>query len=110
MVAKVAKYEVLRFVGVPVITDASGNYQIKRDSNGGAKLHQWRIGKHTNGKYRGIGQVFLTENNMRVAIIESYEVPFKKRHNFTPMDRFLSEEVEPSLIEEAKSLKGDFDD
>ncbi|WP_395319426.1 DUF7671 family protein [Fructilactobacillus frigidiflavus] len=97
------KYNVLRFVGVPVEQDGSGNYQIKRDAHGEFKLHEWRIGKHTKGKFRQVGQVFLTENQMRVAILASFKVSFKKRHQYTPMARFLSDDVSPEVVSEAST-------
>lgn len=97
------KYDVLRFIGVPVEQDSSGNYQIKRDANHDFKLHEWRIGKHTKGKYRQVGQVFLTENQMRVAIVASSKVSFKKRHQYTPMARFLSDDVAPEVVTEAST-------
>lgn len=102
------KYEVLRFIGVPVEQDDSGNYQIKLDNKGDFKLHEWRIGKHTKGKFKNIGQVFLTENQMRVAIIASFKVSFKKRHHFTPMARFLSDDVDSEIVKQARvKLAGD---
>ncbi|WP_413628171.1 hypothetical protein R4B61_03040 [Fructilactobacillus vespulae] len=98
----VEKYKVLRFVGVPVVQNQQGEYEIKKDPQGGFKLHEWRIGKHTNGKFTGVGQVFLTENQMRVAIILSDDVSFKKRHQFTPMARFLTETVSETVLKEAR--------
>lgn len=97
------KYEVLRLIGVPVEQDGSGNYQIKRDKNDEFKLHEWRIGKHTKGRFRQIGQVFLTENQMRVAILATFKVSFKKRHQYTPMARFLSDNVSPKIVAEAST-------
>ncbi|WP_429970381.1 DUF7671 family protein [Fructilactobacillus sp. Tb1] len=102
------KYDVLRFIGVPVEQDGSGNYQIKRDAKNEFKLHEWRIGKHTKGKFRHVGQIFLTENQMRVAILASFKVSFKKRHQYTPMARFLSDDVSPEIVAEASTkLTGD---
>lgn len=97
------KYEVLRLIGVPVEQDGSGNYQIKRDKNDEFKLHEWRIGKHTKGRFRQIGQVFLTENQMRVAILATFKVSFKKRHQYTPMARFLSDNVSSKIVAEAST-------
>ncbi|UQS87458.1 hypothetical protein MOO44_04705 [Nicoliella spurrieriana] len=96
------KYKVNRYVGVPVETDNSGNYQIKRDGDGGFKLHDWRTGKHTNGKFKQVGQIFLTENNLKVAVVAYEPVAFNHRHAYTPLQRFTSETVPTALIETAK--------
>lgn len=50
--SKKGKYEVLKFTCIPVETDADGKYQLKLDPAGNAKLHVWRIGKHTKGSTR----------------------------------------------------------
>ncbi|EQC83853.1 DUF7671 family protein [Leuconostoc mesenteroides] len=59
------KYETHLFTGIVVEQDLSGNY-VPKD---GATLHRWRTGKHTKGKYKHTGQVFLTENNQSVAVL-----------------------------------------
>ncbi|MBW1605189.1 hypothetical protein [Lactobacillus sp. Sy-1] len=100
------KYKVNRYVGVPVETDNSGNYQIKRDADGSFKLHDWRTGKHTNGKFRQIGQIFLTENNLKVAVIDYEPVAFNHRHEYTPLQRFTSEVVSDDLVQSAKKALG----
>jgi muconolactone delta-isomerase len=97
-----SKYEVTKYTGVPVETDNSGNYVIKRDPQGNFKLRDWRTGKHTKGKYRKIGQLFLTENDMLVAVIATAPVRFKNRHDYTPLQRFTNEMLPLSQIEEAK--------
>lgn len=96
------KYKVTRYVGVPVDTDKSGNYIIKKDPHGDFKLHNWRTGKHTKGKFKQIGQLFLTENNMLVAVVQTYSVKFKDRHDFTPLQRFTSEFLDEEQINDAK--------
>ncbi len=45
-----------------------------------------------------LGQVFLTENNMMVAVIAVYDVKFNHRHEYTPLQRFTSEYVDKDLI------------
>ncbi|PWG00138.1 DUF7671 family protein [Levilactobacillus bambusae] len=96
-----AKYVVQQYIGVPVEPDSSGNYQIKREPGGDFKLHSWRTGRHTRGKYRGIGQVFMTENNLMVAVVAAKSVAYKDRHDFTPMQRFTSEFVAQEVLDVA---------
>lgn len=55
-----AKYEVNQYIGVPVQANASGTYEIKREPDGDFKLHSWRTGRHSKGKFTGVGQIFLT--------------------------------------------------
>ena len=93
-----AKYEVNQYVGVPVAPDASGHYQIKREPDGDFKLHSWRTGRHSKGKYRGVGQIFLTENNRKVAVVAAYPVNYKERHAYTPMQRLTSEFVTDDVV------------
>ena len=68
--SKKDKYDVQKFTGIPVETDASGKYQLKFDQNGEVKLHTWRTGKHTKGKFNHPGQLMLTENNLTVVILK----------------------------------------
>lgn len=96
------KYEVNRYIGVVVDEDQSGQYIIKKDDKGEFKLHDWRTGKHTKGKFKGIGQLFLTENNMLVAVVDYEPVKFKDRHEFTPLQRFTSEVLNDEQLNEAK--------
>ena len=65
------KYETHLFTGIVVEQDLSGNY-VPKD---GATLHRWRTGKHTKGKYKHTGQVFLTENNQSFQSIGSVMGP-----------------------------------
>ncbi|GGI62468.1 hypothetical protein JOD26_000478 [Limosilactobacillus caviae] len=69
--SKKDKYDVQKFTGIPVETDAGGKYQLKADQNGETKLHTWRTGKHTKGKFRHPGQLMLTENNLTVVILKA---------------------------------------
>lgn len=96
------KYKVSQYIGVPLETDDSGNYQIKQDEQGNFKLHSWRTGKHTKGKYQKLGQVFITENNLMVGIVKTIPVAFKDRHEYTPLQRFTSEFVSNELLDKAQ--------
>lgn len=98
-----AKYEVNQYVGVPITADDSGKYVIKREGDGGFKLHSWRTGRHSKGKFRGVGQIFLTENHLKVAVIAAYPVPYKKRHDYTPMQRLTSEFVGDDVVAMAQA-------
>ncbi|CAJ1229266.1 hypothetical protein LZY01_23580 [Levilactobacillus zymae] len=97
-----AKYAVNQYLGVPVEADASGHYQIKREPDGDFKLHSWRTGRHSKGKYRGAGQIFLTENNLKVAIVAAYPVAYKDRHGYTPMQRLTSEFIDDAVLRVAQ--------
>ncbi|TGD20316.1 DUF7671 family protein [Levilactobacillus suantsaiihabitans] len=94
-----AKYDVNVYSGVPVETNASGQYEIKRDPDGSFKLHDWRTGRHSKGKFKGVGQIFLTENNLRVAVIVARPLDYKQRHDYTPMQRLTSEFVSDDLVQ-----------
>lgn len=96
------KYKVIQFYSVQLDFDDSGNYIIKRDATGNFKLHSWRIGKHTKGKFQGEGQVFKTENNLFAAIVKANPVAFKDRHSYTPMDRFTSQFISKELLKTAQ--------
>lgn len=98
-----AKYDVNQYVGVPVQANDSGQYEIKREPDGGFKLHSWRTGRHSKGKYKGVGQIFLTENHLKVAVIAAYPVAYKDRHDFTPMQRLTSEFVGDDVIQTAST-------
>ncbi|MQM83510.1 hypothetical protein FIU74_11460 [Lactobacillus buchneri] len=96
------KYEVNQFIGVPLETDDSGQYRIKRDESGDFKLHSWRTGKHTKGKFKQVGQIFITENNLMVGIIQAIPVAFKDRNQYTPLQRFTSEYVSDEVLNAGK--------
>ena len=53
--SKKDQYEVKKFYGIPVLNDNSGGYALKMGADGKAKIHTWRTGKHTKGKYRQPG-------------------------------------------------------
>lgn len=91
-----AKYPVEEYIGVPVEQDDSGQYIVKDAAT--TQLHSWRTGRHTKGKFKGVGQVFLTENHLSVAVIETRPVAYKDRHAITPMSRFTSEFVSDELV------------
>ncbi len=95
------KYEVNQYIGAPLEESSSGAYEIKRDENGQFKLHSWRTGKHTKGKYQHPGQIFITENNMMVVVVQATPVPFKKRHAYTPLQRFTTAFVSETVLAEA---------
>ncbi|GAP00200.1 DUF7671 family protein [Fructobacillus ficulneus] len=87
--AKSNQYDTLILYGLMLTENKSGQYEVKK----GAQPHPWRIGKHTKGQVKGPGQIFLTEQNQRVALVETAPLPFKKRHDYQPMGRFTSEQV-----------------
>ncbi len=97
--SKKGKYRVLKFTCLPVEMDANGKYQLKLDPTGHAKLHVWRIGKHTKGKYAGPGQLLLTENNLMAVILAAEPLAFKNRHSETPMQRFLTARVDNDILQ-----------
>lgn len=101
--SKKDKYEVQKFTGIPVEADDSGKYQLKEDQNGEIKLHTWRTGKHTKGKYKHPGQIMLTENNLTVVILKAEPMAFKDRHSETPLQRFLTVDVTNDVLQ--KGLK-----
>lgn len=102
--SKKNQYDVLKFYGLPVEMDNSGKYRIKLDYDGFAKIHTWRIGKHTKGKFTHPGQLMLTENNLTVLILKAEPMAFKDRHSETPMQRFLTVEVTPDTLKQGQSL------
>lgn len=96
-----AKYPVIEYVGVPVEQDQSGQYVIKDQTD--FQLHSWRTGRHTKGKFKQLGQVFLTENGLSVAVVATHPVAYKDRHGITPMQRFTSETVADAVLKLAQS-------
>ncbi|MBS9337406.1 DUF7671 family protein [Fructobacillus parabroussonetiae] len=81
------KYATCRLYGQPLKEDASGNLFVEA----GEKTHPWRIGKHTKGKLIGPGQVFLTEQNQKILLVETAPLAFKDRHDYQPMGRFTKD-------------------
>lgn len=102
--SKKGKYPVQKFTGLPIITNASGQYQLKLDADGHAKPHTWRTGKHTKGKYHGPGQLMLTENNLLVVILADEPMAFKDRHSETPLQRFLSTNVSNTVLQQGLAI------
>ena len=92
------KYETHLFTGIVVEQDLSGNY-VPKD---GATLHRWRTGKHTKGKYKHTGQVFLTENNQSVAVLSQEKLSFNKRHDYVPLQRWTEATVDLRKLEAYK--------
>jgi hypothetical protein len=88
------KYPVTRYYGVPVTLDNSGNYQFKPE----IKIHTWRNGKHTKGKFQRLGQLFLTENNLLVAIIATEKMSFSARHGVVAFERFTKEFISDAML------------
>lgn len=97
--SKKGKYEVQKFTCIPVEPDANGKYQLKPDQDGEAKLHIWRTGKHTKGKYQRPGQLMMTENNLIAVIIAAEPLAFKDRHSETPLQRFLTTFVDDDVLQ-----------
>lgn len=104
IVSKKGKYEVQRFTCIPVETDDNGQYQLKVDQQGNAKIHIWRTGKHTKGKYQRPGQLMLTENNLMAVIIAAEPMAFKDRHSETPLQRFLTTFVDDAVLQRGLKL------
>lgn len=102
--SKKNQYEVQKFYGLPVENDGSGGYQLKTGADGQAKIHTWRTGKHTKGKYHHPGQLLLTENNLMVMIVAAEPMAFKDRHSEVPCQRFLSVEASAELLIKGKKL------
>ena len=102
------QYKVLKLYGIPVDADPSGNYQLRADANDQIKVHSWRIGKHTKGKYTGPGQLMLTENNLTVVILKAEPMVFKDRHQEVPMQRFLTVQVTDEVLARGLGLLKEF--
>ncbi|HIW70531.1 MAG TPA: hypothetical protein H9876_04025 [Candidatus Limosilactobacillus merdipullorum] len=102
--SKKDKYETHRYVGIPVGNDGNGGYQLKVDPAGQVKVHTWRTGKHTKGKFRQPGQLMLTENNMMVVILEELPLAFKNRHQVVPLQRFLTAKVDSTVLSQGMTI------
>ncbi|WP_251545867.1 DUF7671 family protein [Limosilactobacillus caecicola] len=102
--SKKNQYAVQKFYGLPVENNNSGGYELKVGSDGEAKIHTWRTGKHTKGKYRHPGQLLLTENNLMVMIIATERMAFKDRHSEVPCQRFLTATVDADLLAVGQQL------
>lgn len=102
--SKKNQYKVLKFYGLPVENDPSGNWELRGDTDGQSKIHTWRIGKHTKGKYTGPGQLLLTENNLTVMIVAAEPMAFKDRHQETPCQRLLTAQASPDLLKQGQTI------
>lgn len=102
--SKKNQYEVKKFYGLPVENDNSGGYKLREGSDGTIKIHIWRIGKHTKGKYRHPGQLLLTENNMLVMIVAAEPMAFKNRHSEVPCQRLLTAEADSQLLAQGQKI------
>jgi len=81
-----SKYPTLELVGIVLTPTNNGGFAPKEPIS----VHSWRIGKHTKGKFNAPGQLFLTENQQTVVIVETRPLKFNLRHDITPMSRFLT--------------------
>lgn len=102
--SKKNQYTVYKFFGLPVENNRSGGYELRLGSDGQAKIHTWRTGKHTKGKYRHPGQLLLTENNLMVMIVAAEPMAFKDRHSEVPCQRFLSVDVDQKLLAKGQKI------
>lgn len=102
--AKKGKYPVNKYYGIPVEDDGSGGFKFKTDSSGQIKIHTWRTGKHTRGKYLRPGQLLLTENNLMVAIVAAEPMAFKIRHSETPCARMLKAFITDEQLKQGQEL------
>lgn len=102
--SKKGKYETHRYRGIPVEDDGNGGYQLKKDPTGQVKIHTWRTGKHTKGRFQAPGQLMLTENNLMVVILEELPLAFKDRHQVTPLQRFLKVRVAADILDEGLAV------
>ena len=90
------KYDTQLFTGVVVEQDASGRYRPKT----GVTPNVWRTGKHTKGKFKQIGQVFLTEKGQAIAVLNTEKLAFNKRHNYSSLQRWTSQQVSLELLKD----------
>lgn len=97
------KYPTEKIIGLVVEQDPSGNYL----PQAGAKPHTWRIGKHTKGKFSELGQVFLTENGQAVAVIDRAPLAFNQRHDYQPLARWTSGQVDIMALQAWITYKND---
>lgn len=104
LISKKDKYETHCYIGIPVEDDGNGGYQLKVDPSGQAKVHTWRTGKHTKGKFRHPGQLMLTENSMMVVILQELPLAFKNRHQVVPLQRFLTVSVDQDILAQGMAI------
>lgn len=96
------KYKVNCYLGVPVTTDRNGNYVLMKEAHGPVKINKWRTGRHTKGHFKKVGQVFLTENKLRVAVVDYFPVKYNRRHRYTSLKRFTTSYISPELLKEVQ--------
>ncbi len=96
------KYEVNQFIGVPLETDDSGQYRIKRDESGDFSYIAGGPANTPRESSSRSARFFITENNLMVGIIKAIPVAFKDRHQYTPLQRFTSEYVSDEVLNAGK--------
>jgi hypothetical protein len=92
------KYPTMSLIGVTMQQTNSGQFVPKEPNLTPADFHTWRIGKHTKGKPGKPGQLFLTENNLTIMLVDTEPLDFKKRHDVTPMGRFLTTSASDDVL------------
>lgn len=97
------QYLVTRYLGIPVAEDGNGGWRLRVDAQGQVHPHAWRTGKHSRGQYQGLGQLLLTENNLKVVILAAAPVAFKDRHQLVPYQRLLTARVSPAVLAAAQA-------
>ena len=102
--SKKNQYEVKKFYGLPVENDRSVFWQLMQDFQGHIKVHTWRIGKHTRGKFQRPGQLLLTENNLTVMIVKAEPMAFKNRHDEVPCQRLLTQFADAELLVKGQAI------
>ncbi|MFT8470358.1 hypothetical protein [Oenococcus sp.] len=95
------QYKVQLFYGLPVSQNDQGQFVFAANRK---EMSVWRTGKHTSGRFTEIGQLFLTENKLTVVILKAVDLPFKDRHQFTPLARFLDKKIDDSELNRLKKL------
>lgn len=97
-----SKYPTMELIGVKLVQNENGKRQLSHQPLTSADFHSWRIGKHTKGRVGQPGQIFLTEQNFEIVLVDTKPLSFKDRHTVTPMGRFTKEQVTPELINTLK--------
>lgn len=90
-----SKYPTLELIGIVLTPTNNGGFTPKEPIT----THSWRIGKHTKGKYTQPGQLFLTENQQTVVIMDTRALKFNARHDITPMSRFLTTNLDTETFD-----------
>ncbi|AIM62286.1 DUF7671 family protein [Weissella ceti] len=87
-----SKYPTLELIGIVLTPTNNGGFTPKEPIT----THSWR---HTKGKYTQPGQLFLTENQQTVVIMDTRALKFNARHDITPMSRFLTTNLDPETFD-----------